>query len=71
MHAAEQISYERSSQAQNLTDPPRVRKKCLLRQGLMLVIAGWRFNFVCKELELNRSTGRCCFICSDLCSKVN
>jgi len=31
---AEQVSYERSSQVQNLTDPPRVRKKLLTAAGL-------------------------------------
>ena len=42
--AAQQISYERSSQAQSLTIPPN-----LLSAAGCFDIAGWRFKFAGKE----------------------
>ncbi|CAN5786359.1 hypothetical protein BH24ACI1_BH24ACI1_25380 [soil metagenome] len=43
--AAQQISYERTSQAQNLTRPP-----ILLSAAGYVVFAGWRFKLFEKEL---------------------
>ncbi len=44
---AQQVSYERSSQAQSLTCPPM-----LLSAAGYVVFAGWRFKFV-KQESLN------------------
>ncbi len=49
-------SYERSSQAQNLTVPPIL----LSAAGYLLIFAGWRAGLLRKSVELNR---KCCRWC--------
>jgi hypothetical protein len=64
---AEQVSYERSSQAQSFLVPPNL----LTSAGYYLIFAGWRFQFAEKE-SLNQSKVPPMMpICSDLFQNLN